>query len=399
MRHSQSGVVDRSANNGISPTRETDDVKKKVSADPEYFRRKSADVLLDVLLLSRCTYLVQSASGVAEFAHYFSPTSREHSTVLNSSAIGSTARAGSAGTGTGDVGRLHEHSTHLQYSKGRAEPRWLLSETQLQQARTDAVRAHLDSVKGWAEDGVERIDMDKGSAAIGIEGTSTVAEAQPLISGGAAVMTQTDQLEAEVIDNSVLTTNATDISVAVHFNPRAADMYSHLQCRIAQQKRSSEAEVSVGSPSTWANNHAAGQYEGQCAGDAVMQSRVWLPSAEYLRIQLMHQERQKLENGDRSARASSLEGVRAYIRSLCRLSHVEVEVEEKKEEERHGVECDLAGSSPGAATLCRAETFSPSHSHPHPPVRKSTKTSRRFAALLEEEQQRVQVIGLWENSV
>jgi len=52
-------------------------------------------VLLDMLLLARCDYLLHSASGVAEFAIYWSPG-----------------------------GRLHEQSVHLQYSKRRQRPWW-----------------------------------------------------------------------------------------------------------------------------------------------------------------------------------------------------------------------------------------------------------------------------------
>lgn len=57
--------------------------------------RKGEEVLLDTLLLSRCDFLLHSASGVAEFAIYWSP-------------------------------RLHQHSVHLQYSpSSRQVPWWM----------------------------------------------------------------------------------------------------------------------------------------------------------------------------------------------------------------------------------------------------------------------------------
>jgi len=55
--------------------------------------RKGEEVLLDMLLLSRCDFLLHAASGVAEFAIYFNP-------------------------------KLHHNSVHLQYTLGRQEPSW-----------------------------------------------------------------------------------------------------------------------------------------------------------------------------------------------------------------------------------------------------------------------------------
>ena len=49
---------------------------------------------MDSLLLSRCDFLLHSASGVAEFAIYWGP-------------------------------HLHEASVHLQYPKQRQVPRWM----------------------------------------------------------------------------------------------------------------------------------------------------------------------------------------------------------------------------------------------------------------------------------
>eukprot|EP00322_Chrysochromulina_rotalis_P024153 CAMPEP_0115877934 /NCGR_PEP_ID=MMETSP0287-20121206/26494_1 /TAXON_ID=412157 /ORGANISM="Chrysochromulina rotalis, Strain UIO044" /LENGTH=354 /DNA_ID=CAMNT_0003333495 /DNA_START=126 /DNA_END=1190 /DNA_ORIENTATION=+ len=56
--------------------------------------RKGEDVLFDTLLLSRCDFLLHAASGVAEAAMYWNP-------------------------------RLHHHSVHLQYSRGRQQPAWM----------------------------------------------------------------------------------------------------------------------------------------------------------------------------------------------------------------------------------------------------------------------------------
>lgn len=56
--------------------------------------RKGEEVLLDALLLSRCDYLLHSASGVAEFAIYWRPM-------------------------------LHKRSVHLQYAHGRQRPWWM----------------------------------------------------------------------------------------------------------------------------------------------------------------------------------------------------------------------------------------------------------------------------------
>ena len=56
--------------------------------------RKGEEVLLDTLLLSRCDFLLHSASGVAEFAIYWSPA-------------------------------LHKASVHLQYTRGRQQPAWM----------------------------------------------------------------------------------------------------------------------------------------------------------------------------------------------------------------------------------------------------------------------------------
>ena len=56
--------------------------------------RKGEDVLLDMLLLSRCDFLLHSASGVAEFAIYWSPA-------------------------------LHNASVHLQYAHARQRPPWM----------------------------------------------------------------------------------------------------------------------------------------------------------------------------------------------------------------------------------------------------------------------------------
>ena len=55
--------------------------------------RKGEEVLLDALLLSRCDFLLHAASGVAEFAIYWSP-------------------------------RLHAKSVHLQYAHRRQQPLW-----------------------------------------------------------------------------------------------------------------------------------------------------------------------------------------------------------------------------------------------------------------------------------
>lgn len=57
--------------------------------------QKGEDVLLDMLLLSRCDWLLHAASGVAEFAIYFNP-------------------------------QLHERSVHLQYEHGRQRPPWMV---------------------------------------------------------------------------------------------------------------------------------------------------------------------------------------------------------------------------------------------------------------------------------
>ena len=55
--------------------------------------RKGEEVLLDALLLSRCDYLLHSASGVAEFAIYWNL-------------------------------KLHRRSVHLQYTRNRQSPPW-----------------------------------------------------------------------------------------------------------------------------------------------------------------------------------------------------------------------------------------------------------------------------------
>lgn len=55
--------------------------------------RKGEEVLLDALLLARCDFLLHAASGVAEFAIYWSP-------------------------------RLHAHSVHMQYEHERQQPSW-----------------------------------------------------------------------------------------------------------------------------------------------------------------------------------------------------------------------------------------------------------------------------------
>ena len=56
--------------------------------------RKGEEVLLDALLLSRCDFLVHSASAVAEFAIYWRL-------------------------------RLHRASVHLQYTERRQRPSWM----------------------------------------------------------------------------------------------------------------------------------------------------------------------------------------------------------------------------------------------------------------------------------
>ena len=58
--------------------------------------RKGEEVLLDALLLSRCDFLLHSASGVAEFAIYWGS-------------------------------RLHSNSVHMQYSRQRQKPWWFAS--------------------------------------------------------------------------------------------------------------------------------------------------------------------------------------------------------------------------------------------------------------------------------
>lgn len=58
--------------------------------------RKGEDVLLDTLLLSRCDWLLHAASGVAEFAIYWNV-------------------------------RLHNRSVHLQYTRNRQHPPWMLA--------------------------------------------------------------------------------------------------------------------------------------------------------------------------------------------------------------------------------------------------------------------------------
>ncbi len=65
--------------------------------------RKGEEVLLDTLLLSRCDFLLHSASGVAEFAIYWNY-------------------------------KLHRRSVHLQYAHGRRTPPWM-SETLRRAAR------------------------------------------------------------------------------------------------------------------------------------------------------------------------------------------------------------------------------------------------------------------------
>ena len=60
--------------------------------------RKGEEVLLDALLLSRCDFLLHSASGVAEFAIYWNPA-------------------------------LHGKSVHLQYTYGRQTPPWMAAAT------------------------------------------------------------------------------------------------------------------------------------------------------------------------------------------------------------------------------------------------------------------------------
>ena len=62
---------------------------------------KSHAILMDIQLLSKCDFLIVSASGVSEFAFYFNPS-------------------------------LHTQSVHLQYAHGRMTPPWLRTKTVLQ---------------------------------------------------------------------------------------------------------------------------------------------------------------------------------------------------------------------------------------------------------------------------
>jgi hypothetical protein len=65
---------------------------RKPAASGNY--RKGEEVLLDALLLSRCDWLLHAASGVAEFAIYWSP-------------------------------QLHNRSVHMQYTQHRQRPPWM----------------------------------------------------------------------------------------------------------------------------------------------------------------------------------------------------------------------------------------------------------------------------------
>ena len=74
--------------------------------------RKGEEVLLDALLLSKCDFLLHSASGVAEFAIYWS-----------------------------DNMRLHSNSVHLQYEYQRQVPTWMGAQSSSSSAEETAAAA------------------------------------------------------------------------------------------------------------------------------------------------------------------------------------------------------------------------------------------------------------------